>query len=137
MRTLLPHAAAAAVLATVVAISMPLGLHSAPAAGEVLTATLHAEGAQIYHCKPDGEGKLTWQFVNRWRPCCCRASLSAGTTRGRAGRCTMEVRYPRGSRRTRGQPATTFHSCCWSDGIAGPRHAERRYDHPRLNIAGA
>ena len=62
MRTLLPHAATAAVLATAVAISMPRGLHSAPAPGEVLTATLHAEGAQIYHCKPDGEGKLTWQF---------------------------------------------------------------------------
>jgi hypothetical protein len=82
MRILLPHAAAAAVLATAVAISMPRGLHSAP--GEVLTATFHAEGAQIYHCKPDAGGKLTWQF-----------------------------REPQRSRRTpRGQPATIFRSCC-------------------------
>jgi hypothetical protein len=32
------------------------------AAGETLMATLHAEGAQVYECKPDAGGKLVWQF---------------------------------------------------------------------------
>jgi hypothetical protein len=34
----------------------------APAAGEAPILTVHAEGAQIYECKADGSGKLTWQF---------------------------------------------------------------------------
>lgn len=33
---------------------------SAP--GEDLITILHAEGAQIYECKPDAAGRLTWQF---------------------------------------------------------------------------
>lgn len=33
---------------------------SAP--GEKLIATIHAEGAQVYDCKADAGGKLTWQF---------------------------------------------------------------------------
>jgi hypothetical protein len=33
---------------------------SAP--GETVVTTLHAEGAQVYECKPDGGGKLVWQF---------------------------------------------------------------------------
>jgi hypothetical protein len=61
MRTILPHAAAAALTAAS-AISMPGVIDSAPASGEMLIATLHAEGAQIYHCKLNGEGKLAWQF---------------------------------------------------------------------------
>ncbi|WP_114948782.1 DUF3455 domain-containing protein [Microvirga calopogonii] len=32
------------------------------APGETLIAMLHAEGAQIYDCKLDSEGKLVWQF---------------------------------------------------------------------------
>jgi hypothetical protein len=32
------------------------------APGESVVATFHAEGAQIYDCKPDAGGKLTWQF---------------------------------------------------------------------------
>jgi hypothetical protein len=32
------------------------------APGQALVATLHAEGAQIYECKADGSGKLSWQF---------------------------------------------------------------------------
>ena len=62
MRTFLLHAAAA-LLATTAAISTPSrAFDSAPAPGEFLVSTLHAEGAQIYHCKPDWEGKLAWQF---------------------------------------------------------------------------
>lgn len=32
------------------------------AAGETPIVTLHAEGAQVYECKPDSSGKLAWQF---------------------------------------------------------------------------
>jgi hypothetical protein len=32
------------------------------APGESVVATFHAEGAQIYDCKPDAGGKLGWQF---------------------------------------------------------------------------
>jgi len=32
------------------------------APGETPMLTVHAEGAQIYECKPDPAGKLTWQF---------------------------------------------------------------------------
>jgi Protein of unknown function (DUF3455) len=31
-------------------------------AGEMLVATIHAEGAQVYECKADAAGKLAWQF---------------------------------------------------------------------------
>jgi hypothetical protein len=30
--------------------------------GEVIVLSVHAVGAQIYECKADGSGKLTWQF---------------------------------------------------------------------------
>lgn len=30
--------------------------------GEVLIATAHAVGAQVYECKADSDGRLTWQF---------------------------------------------------------------------------
>jgi hypothetical protein len=32
------------------------------APGDVVIATFHAEGAQIYECKADSEGKLSWVF---------------------------------------------------------------------------
>jgi hypothetical protein len=32
------------------------------APGETLVATIHAQGAQVYECKADVAGKLTWQF---------------------------------------------------------------------------
>src|SRR3954468_8527908 len=32
------------------------------ATGQVLVATLHAEGAQVYECKADNTRKLAWQF---------------------------------------------------------------------------
>jgi hypothetical protein len=32
------------------------------APGEMLVTTVHAEGVQIYECKADTSGKLTWQF---------------------------------------------------------------------------
>lgn len=30
--------------------------------GETLIATIHAQGAQIYECKPNSSGNLVWQF---------------------------------------------------------------------------
>ena len=33
--------------------------------GEDIVATFHAEGAQIYECKPGNEGKLAWVFRER------------------------------------------------------------------------
>src|SRR5262249_25655247 len=30
--------------------------------GEVLITTVHAVGAQVYECKADSDGRLTWQF---------------------------------------------------------------------------
>jgi len=32
------------------------------APGETIVVTLHAQGAQVYVCKADSGGKLTWQF---------------------------------------------------------------------------
>jgi hypothetical protein len=32
------------------------------APGEILVATIHAQGIQLYDCKGDASGKLTWQF---------------------------------------------------------------------------
>jgi hypothetical protein len=32
------------------------------APGEVIAVTFHAEGAQLYECKPDADNKLVWQF---------------------------------------------------------------------------
>jgi len=32
------------------------------APGETMVARLHAEGAQIYECKPNASGQLAWQF---------------------------------------------------------------------------
>lgn len=34
----------------------------APKPTEMIAVTLHAEGAQIYECKPNAAGKLEWQF---------------------------------------------------------------------------
>jgi hypothetical protein len=55
-------------LFAVLALCMQAGKISAqmPAAidapGQTMVATLHAEGAQVYECKADTEGKLTWQI---------------------------------------------------------------------------
>ena len=59
-----------AVLALASALSVWLPSHAraqahdaiAPAPGEAPILTVHAEGAQIYECKADSSGKLTWQF---------------------------------------------------------------------------
>ena len=32
------------------------------APGETMVVTVQAAGAQIYECKPDGAGKLSWKF---------------------------------------------------------------------------
>jgi hypothetical protein len=51
-----------------VALSIRAGQLSAqmPAAidapGQTAVATVHAEGAQVYECKADAQGKLTWQI---------------------------------------------------------------------------
>jgi hypothetical protein len=51
-----------------VALSIRAGQLSAqmPAAidapGQTAVATLHAEGAQVYECKADAQGKLSWQI---------------------------------------------------------------------------
>jgi Protein of unknown function (DUF3455) len=39
---------------------LPDAIAAAP--GEAPMVTIHAEGAQIYDCKVDAAGKLTWQF---------------------------------------------------------------------------
>jgi hypothetical protein len=39
---------------------MPASIAAAP--GEAPMVTIHAEGAQIYECKADPGGNLTWQF---------------------------------------------------------------------------
>jgi Protein of unknown function (DUF3455) len=54
------------------AVAMGLALAPVPTAAQVpatlaapgltTAATLHAEGAQIYECKADANGKLAWQF---------------------------------------------------------------------------
>ncbi len=44
----------------------PAASHDVPDAiaahGEVLVATTHAVGAQVYECKPNASGNLVWQF---------------------------------------------------------------------------
>jgi hypothetical protein len=53
---------------TAVAVLMRAGQISAQmpasidAPGRTVLATLHAEGAQVYECKADTQGKLTWQI---------------------------------------------------------------------------
>jgi hypothetical protein len=46
--------------------SLPAGAGEVPAAiaapGETLIATAQAVGAQVYECRPDAAGRLTWQF---------------------------------------------------------------------------
>ncbi|WP_334502532.1 DUF3455 domain-containing protein [Bradyrhizobium sp. AZCC 1678] len=51
--------AIAALSATQASAQVPAGL-AVPDA--IVVATLHAEGAQIYDCKPGADGKPVWQF---------------------------------------------------------------------------
>lgn len=50
------------------AVILPVSVASAEvpdaiaAPGELLIATIHAQGAQVYECKADAAGKLAWQF---------------------------------------------------------------------------
>jgi Protein of unknown function (DUF3455) len=54
----------------IIALSLLLSVSTAAAevpdgfatGDQILVATLHAEGAQIYECKADASGKLAWQF---------------------------------------------------------------------------
>jgi hypothetical protein len=55
-------------LASLAATLWPLAVRAAEvpeaiaAKGETVVLEVHAEGAQIYECKADPGGKLTWQF---------------------------------------------------------------------------
>jgi hypothetical protein len=51
---------AAAALAAGAAFAQLPGPIAAP--GETTVATFHAEGAQVYECKPGTDGKLAWAF---------------------------------------------------------------------------
>jgi hypothetical protein len=62
-----------ALLPIVVALSCPVAIFAASTASaqtpdavaapnEAVVAIVHAEGAQIYDCKPAADGKLAWQF---------------------------------------------------------------------------
>jgi opacity protein-like surface antigen len=51
--------AAAALAASGAAAQVPDAI---AAKGETPVLTVHAEGAQVYECKADAGGKLTWQF---------------------------------------------------------------------------
>lgn len=53
-------AVAALILSTSVAFADGPADLSVP--GETLVTTLHAQGAQLYECKADATGKLSWQF---------------------------------------------------------------------------
>lgn len=50
---------AAAMVAKIAVAQVPDAI-AAP--GETVVATFHAEGAQVYECKADQNGKLAWQF---------------------------------------------------------------------------
>ena len=53
---------------TLATLVLPLSIANAEvpeaiaAKGETLVTTIHAQGAQVYECKPDTAGKLGWQF---------------------------------------------------------------------------
>lgn len=66
-----PHVSKYPILTTLMALSLSVaGTFSAlaqvpdaiAASGETQIAKLHAEGAQVYECKADAAGKLTWTF---------------------------------------------------------------------------
>jgi hypothetical protein len=63
-------------------LSLPSAAAEVPdaiaAPGEILVATAHAVGAQVYECKADPAGKLTWQFREP-----IATLFIAGTTVGR------------------------------------------------------
>jgi hypothetical protein len=58
-RLFVPMCAAAVLLADGATAQVPDAI-AVP--GESVVATFHAEGAQIYDCKADASGKLTWHF---------------------------------------------------------------------------
>ena len=53
---------------TLAVLILPLSLARAEALdatanpGEILVATIHAQGAQVYECKADASKRLSWQF---------------------------------------------------------------------------
>jgi hypothetical protein len=59
MRTILAATATVALAASGAAAQVPDAI---AAKGETPLLTVHAEGAQVYECKADAGGKLTWQF---------------------------------------------------------------------------
>jgi hypothetical protein len=62
MKALLPIVVAPAFLvaASTASAQIPDAIAAAP--NEARVTTVHAEGAQIYDCKADANGKLVWQF---------------------------------------------------------------------------
>jgi hypothetical protein len=51
-----------ALFAAALSAAIGQGSSAIAAADELLVATLHAEGAQVYECKSDATGTLVWQF---------------------------------------------------------------------------
>jgi hypothetical protein len=62
MNLLSPAALAFAVLVLPLTAARAQMPEAIAASGEILVATIHAEGAQIYECKADAAGKPVWQF---------------------------------------------------------------------------
>lgn len=58
----LPAATLAVSLLTSATLVAPIVPDAIAVPGEVLVATVHAQGAQVYECKSDDSGKLTWRF---------------------------------------------------------------------------
>jgi hypothetical protein len=58
------HLARSAIAALILPASLAYaeGPANLSVSGETLVTTLHAQGAQVYECKTDAAGKLTWQF---------------------------------------------------------------------------
>src|SRR5262245_64733171 len=61
MRANLPALAVAALVLPLAATRAEVP-EAIAAPGQPVAATVHAEGAQVYECKGDAAGKLTWQF---------------------------------------------------------------------------
>lgn len=62
LKRLSVHGLAAALSLASLSVAQAEALDAIAMTDERLVAVLHAEGAQIYECKPDAGGKNTWQF---------------------------------------------------------------------------
>jgi hypothetical protein len=73
------------------------------APGEEIVATLHAEGAQIYECKPGNDGKLAWVFREPIATLLLTTRRSAAITPGQPGSIGTAASSP--ARRSATRPA--------------------------------